>query len=183
MKQVISKTKQVFIVLVTVLAFSCSAEDGAEGPAGADGTDGNANVQVFTFTDFNAEFPTARYDFYLPIASLTTEQNDTVTVLVYLESSLGYIQAPGLGATIDHTIEYFSYLDGATPSINVEFITTSTPLTSYIVEEGTYSKAKIILIEASTVVSGKSNVKDKLAKSGVDYTDYYSVCDYYGLAY
>ncbi|WP_117884631.1 hypothetical protein [Aureibaculum luteum] len=58
MKTTIKKTTKLFLMLIIALTFSCSAEDGAIGPAGAngadgiDGIDGNANVTSVLFESF-----------------------------------------------------------------------------------------------------------------------------------
>ena len=189
-KTTISKTKYLVLALLVAFSFSCSTEDGADGatgPTGAagtngtNGTDGNANVQTLTFdaTTFSGSFNS------VSISQFTQDVIDNDVILSYLNSSgNNWVPVPCPYDTIGfnfsvHVIHY----DGG---MDLDYQDASSA--SYSISAGDLETLKVVIIESNSTTNGKTTntkqqVYNDLAQAGIDISDYYAVCDYYGIAY
>ncbi len=150
-------------------------QDGQDGQNGADGEDGNANVRTFTFdtSSWTGSFRTQ------DIPEITQSVLDNDVILSYMLSQNGFYYAmPG---TVDgglyNTRPYyrvgrfyvnFNNLDG----------------TSHEIVAGDIANLKVIIIESSQTISGKSSAQDikkELKSAGIDINDYNAVASYFGL--
>ncbi len=95
MRTIVSFSKYVFIIVLTVVSFSCSPEDGEDGKDGVngiDGVDGIAGVQGATGQDGNANVVSVLFegqtisngDNVFDIPQLTQEIFDTGFVFAYV---------------------------------------------------------------------------------------------------
>ena len=84
MKNLIKNLTGLLVIFIAILLVSCSAEDGAVGPQGEPGQDGNANVIASDwipeeFDDFSINVTS----FSVTDQAFTQEILDSGTVLVY----------------------------------------------------------------------------------------------------
>jgi len=171
-------TYTIFVLFLGFAISSCSSEDGTTGPAGADGTDGqdgqdgNANVQTYIFN--NPTWSGVSMELVVPAITQEVLDNDQVlgywlgndwwtsTNGPYLYGILSDTQFLGHFAIVAH--EFDGSLDNTPPTLE---------------------KVKILIIKSSNTTStngnGKSSIYSELEMAGVDITNYYDVCDYYGL--
>ena len=80
-----TKIYLIAIVFATITLYCGCAKDGATGPAGANGSNGNANVETFTF--LNKNWMNSNSDLYLTIPQITQTVLDKGAVLVYIRLS------------------------------------------------------------------------------------------------
>ncbi|WP_452227989.1 MULTISPECIES: hypothetical protein [unclassified Lacinutrix] len=194
LKTTISKSKYFLLALLVAFSFSCDPEDGEDGaigaigPAGTNGTngtngeDGNANVETYTF-DISA-LTGATININTP--QLTQDVLDNDGILVYIQRSSNYYPIPGTSFSdeiktilIDSAVEltFYDRMTGASVSIPAN----------------RYTLLKMVIIESNSTTAGKTSVTgetstkqqayNELKQAGVDITDYYAVCDYYGMDY
>jgi hypothetical protein len=187
MKTTISKSKYFLLALLVAFSFSCNPEDGengadgAIGPAGTNGTngeDGNANVETYTY-DISALTGTT---INISAPQLTQDVLDNDGILVYIQRNGNYYPIPGtsfsdeiktilINATVELT--FYDRVTGASVSIPAD----------------RYTLLKMVIIESNNTTTGRTSISTKqqalnnLNQAGVDVTDYYAVCDYYGIAY
>jgi len=162
------------ILLLSAFLFSCSGEDGATGPAGKNGKDGNANVIVYTFGSSTTTSGSFAYQF-----SASAGLVDSSLVLGYFRPSGGYethwYPVPGLGVggfymtrcywyrTTTDPSEYTYYVNLLTPSGSADY-TTST----------TFAVFRIVLVPASEIIPLTS-------RGLLDLSDYNAVREYLNL--
>jgi len=165
------------LVLASVLLLlgsllSCSGEDGATGPRGADG---NANVVVFEYGTRTTTSGNINYEF--PASQGLV---DSSLVLAYYnpstEAATAWYPVPGLGsggAYMTRGMWFQTSIDPSTYWYRAFLLTPSGSAT--YTSSVTWTKFKIILVPASEIIP--------LASVGlIDVNDYRSVRDYFGLA-
>lgn len=166
--------------------------DGQDGQDGADGEDGNANVIAYTY-DIRNQFPTSLIK--LPVERVSSEKNNSVASLVYLgvdNENVGafeifWYSAPGIGRFGNHFMRVVTDVsDRFEPEVRVSLVERTADVVSNApyVSQGHYNVAKVILIDATNVITGKSleqDIDQKLVEADVDVNDYQQVADYFGL--
>ncbi len=158
-----------------------AGEDGQDGQDGTDGQDGNANVQTYVFDvsdRFGASIP-------VTVPALTQDVLDNDLVLGYLTKTETHVPLP-------HPVYAVSLGDNYTVAVELErrkywmfFYEVGTENLKNITA-GKLNNLKIVIIESSNTTTGKSGKKSILSElkaNGVDINNYYSVMDYYGVAY
>ena len=143
--------------------------DGADGAPGIPGEDGNANVQSITF-DLSGR--AGANTIVLDVPQITQQVLDEDLVLVYLRASGSdpalWKLAEGPGIVDDHLLETEYIVGQATVRILNEDLSSGPNFST------DYDSAKVIIIEASVLLTGKSNL---------DYSDYHAVMEHYKLNY
>ncbi len=140
---------------------------GPAGPAGADGEDGNANVTAYSYSGF--DFGTSeRYK--MQLSNITKANFEKTAWFVYLLRGTANMHLiPGIGHANDEFSVLIWHKDGK-GNFQIDL------------EEGSgsnYSGVRIIGIQANnSVTGGKSE-----GLPDIDFSDYYTVMDYYGLKY
>ncbi|QRM89436.1 hypothetical protein FG167_09350 [Lacinutrix sp. WUR7] len=184
MKTTISKSKYFLLALLVAFSFSCSpedGEDGADGAIGATGTngeDGNANVETYTY-DISALTGTT---INISTAQLTQDVLDNDGVFVYIQRNSNYYPIPG--TSFNDEIKTI-LINGAIELTFYDRITGA----SVSIPANRYTLLKMVIIESNNTTTGRTSATAKqqalndLNQAGVDPTDYYAVCDYYGIAY
>lgn len=171
MKNVISKTKYMFIALIIALISSCSGEDGingidgAEGPAGQDGTngqDGNANVTSVLIE--NISFVAGEK--ILPVTELTQDILDKGVVFGYLRNS-GESTWFALPLSFGGFELFIQSIQLGSVTIRANYV-------------GNGTDFRFVLIEASNSTNNSSVFTD-LKRAGIDINNFNEVMDYYGL--
>ena len=193
------KTIKFFSILLlsVVLMTSVTA---CKGDDGADGQDGNANVQTYVYNNpaWDAAPNTSRM--LIDMSSVLTNdiiENDVI--LGYVKNTnMSYVfPIPGdVWTGVVHR-NYTMYINGSpssyttVPDFNIMIVSLEldgsyTP-NSHLREMEWF---KCIIIESTNTttatgngrsVSPKQAVKNELADAGVDINDYYAVCAYYGI--
>lgn len=189
MKHLLLKSKFVLLAIIVAFNFSCSTEDGADGPAGtdgidgingADGMDGNANVQTITIdaSTFSGNYTS------ISVPEITQEVLDNDVVLTYLTDSPNYwvtIPCPYDSVAFNFSVHVIHYLEG----IDLDYNDASGSF--YNISAGDLTSLKVIIIKSSSGArianNNKQQTYNQLSQAGVDITNYYEVCDYYGIKY
>jgi hypothetical protein len=158
------------LLVLSALMFSCSGEDGATGPAGADGTDGNANVIVFHFGS-----RTSTGTVYYPY-NITQEVMEQSLVLGYYNpAAIGdtttYYPVPGLGPWANYMTRCYTYKSGATQYTYQLSLMTPNGGADYTTST-VISRFKLIVCPASVINS----------RGSIDLTDYNAVREYLSLS-
>lgn len=171
------KLKNLFFVC-SVLALTISAcvkpEDGAQGPAGKDGKDGNANIKSFVFFD-PIVGGTLWYD---TLPGINYQSLDSSLVLCYIKDascSPNWYSMPGWGCNVFYAGRFYTY------QANPPFDTTTTMATLELLDpdgssvSGTYTinMLRVIVAPASSLVVG--------GKKEMDFSDYSATCRYLGI--
>ncbi len=172
--------KSFFYLLLLCLSmtfFSCKkgevGDPGAEGPAGPQGpagplgVAGNANVTQYNFGAHN--FATSSQKI-LNVAIAAADMNRSVWLVYIVRASGNVYPIPGFG--VNGTSEYRIYMYHSAPNAVISIQRATGPG-----EE--YSSIRVIRIQATNVVNGRN----ASVEPGIDFNDYYAVCDYYGLPY
>ena len=177
------KTMKFFVYAVFVLSLgisfnSCKGEDGAPGPAGQDGVDGNANVKTFIFTN-----PTwdsfSRIELSVPDITSDVVDNDVILGYWYDDFDWTSTNAQYWGGILR---DWASVGTFTIEALEIDGTVDSTPPQVY--------KAKVVIIESTSTTTTSGNGKnaspkqaiyDELKSAGVNVNDYYQVCDYYGI--
>ncbi len=164
MENVISKTKYLFISLIIVLAFSCSAEDGADG---ADGADGNANVTSVQINGVSFIDGETSYS----VSELTQDILDNGVVISYFRDS-GASTWFALPLSLSGFEVFIQSIQLGTITIRANYNASNIDF-------------RFVLIEASNKSAGltKQGVFNELKAAGIDVNNYNEVMDYYGLDY
>lgn len=166
MKNVISKNKFVLVVLITVLFFSCAGEDGAMGPPGQDGANGqDGNANVISVLIPNVSFVDGEKTLSVP--ELTQDILDNGAVIGYLRNT-GESTWFALPLSFSGFEVYIQSLQLGSITIRANYV-------------GNQTDFRFVLIEASDKSAGKSNIINNLKNSGIDINDYNQVVAYYGL--
>lgn len=181
LKQTLKTTTYFLFAIIVTLSFSCSPEDGKDGQDGAQGEqgiagqDGNANVSTYTIN-----FPTANQNsFGLPFPELTQDVLDNDVIITYFSYGNGiYYHVPGIANNylietelIPGAINIYFYSRQGGNNTNIS----TTPdifLKTIIIESNTASRS----YEPNTIY-------DQLENANLDITDYFAVCDYFGIDY
>jgi hypothetical protein len=148
-KTKIMKTSFIKIVaacLVTATLFT-NCNKGDTGPAGADGTNGNANVKSQTSTNLNWTFnnATLQFETNISVPAITQDIVDRGAVLVYLQDGGTSSQLPVSGFVDAATILYFDFEYSIG---NVKMIVSNSDLDNSIVPQSTL-RFKIVAMSAS----------------------------------
>jgi hypothetical protein len=161
----------VAILLLSAFLFSCSGEDGATGPAGKNGADGNANVLSYTYGSRTTTSGTITYAF--PASQGLV---DSCLVLAYFQmtgySNLWY-PIPGVGPdALFQTRSYCQPANATTQNLYVKLVTMAgaTYTTST-----TFSAMKIFLVPPSLIVPATS-------RGQLNLSDYNAVREYLNLS-
>ena len=170
------RTRLLAVILVlSALLFSCSGEDGATGPAGKNGANGNANVIVFQYDTRTTTTGNINYTF-LASQGLV----DSSIVLGYYnpstEAPTAWYPVPGLGSSgayMTRCLWYQSTADPSTYTYRV-FLLTPSGAATYTTST-TFTKFKIILVPASVITPETS-------RGLLDLSDYNAVMDYLKLS-
>jgi len=165
----------VAILLLSAFIFSCSGEDGATGPAGKNGADGNANVVVFQYDTRTTTTGNINYTF-LASQGLV----DSSLVLAYYNPSTEALTAwypvPGLGSGANYMTRSMWYQTIADPSTYTYRVFLLTPSGSATYTTSTtFTKFKIILVPASAITPLTS-------RGLLNLSDYDAVKDYLNLS-
>ena len=164
------KTKNLILLfaVITVSISSCKKDAGPTGPAGKDG---NANVKSFTFNN--------------PI-TVSTGWADTLNGITYqsLSSSLvlAFIQdancgrnwysAPGWGCGAAYAMRFYTFTDVIDTVTTFASLVLLNPDGSFGASNQTFTKIRVLVAPASTVLTGKKEV---------DYSDYKATCRYFNI--
>ena len=151
---------------ILFMMFSCSATTGAKG------TDGNANVIMYTFGSNSTSSGT------MPMYTFPGDQTlmETSLILVYykLNGSTIWYPAPGIGTSTDYVTRInFYLLTTNSIALYIRLVTItdqSVPYTTLTI----FEKTRIIVAPASTVTAMSLS-------GGPDYSDCEAVMKYYGL--
>lgn len=160
------------IALMTTALFSGCAKDGETGPAGANGTNGNANVILAVFDADTFSVFSTYFDYTLP-APVTGNMLDSSMILVYHQNSncsdFWYF-SPGLGCYSTYNMRVYASTVG-TPSIRL--IMQDPDGTIYSGTDQIFTKVKIVVAPSSDFLG---------LRSSVDLSDYSAVMRYYNLS-
>jgi len=158
------------ILMLSALMFSCAGEDGATGPAGTAGTDGNANVIALEFGTQTTTSGTIIYEF-------TASQGfvDSCLVLGYFKSSAvltTWYPIPGVGPDANfQTRSYCQRYDATTQRYYVKLVTMAgDPYTT----STTFAVLKLYLVPASVIIPETS-------RGLLNLSDYNAVREYLNL--
>lgn len=158
------KTTRTLIVMAafagSIMLNSC-AKDGAVGPAGPAGTNGNANVQSSTFTVSNWTYSAPSYYSDISWGALTTDIINNGAVLVYV--STGTSVWSQLPLTLYTYSTYSSSLEVVSSTGNIRILWTDSDLTQP--NNPGANTFKVVAIAAS----------QRLANPNINYDDYNQV--------
>lgn len=187
MKAIKLLTYAIFVLFLGFAVATCSGDDGATGPAGADGQDGNANVIYSewitpTWSAGVVEGVILAQESEITATAITQEVVDSGLVFVYMKADDKVWQIPfsiPLGnSTLD--IDFYFFVN----AIHLYFYYAQLPTELPPVPSSTL-KFRYLIIPGN--MPGKSNanpqqaIYDELKNAGVDFNDYFNVCDYYGI--
>ena len=160
-------------------------QDGADGQDGTDGQDGNANVTsvIYDVSDWSGSTGSVELPF--------------MPYYVYEEGAvLAYLKTFGIWYPIPNTRVF---AEGGSGFLDVNTWIVDSPNGGYYyslefsksgvlfeISAGDIDTLKIIIIESSTTMNGKSastSIQQKLKKNGVDINNYHDVMDYFNLEY
>lgn len=182
-----------------ILALACSGEDGIDGATGTQGelgTDGNANVRAFVFSEVEFSGETIVLGM---TGILTAEVINRDAILVYLRVGSGSLASRGRVFNLPGRV-LGSFPDGI-PTQYIDFWmededpgkifvhTRSLEDTTLSVDERTpVDWIKVVIIESTSIetIIGKGlgpseRVKAELEAAGISVNDYDSVCQYFGV--
>ncbi|TKD60473.1 collagen-like protein [Flavobacterium sp. ASW18X] len=162
-------------------------QDGANGQDGADGEDGqdgNANVASVLYDVSDWSGSTRSVD--LPFIPYSVYEQGAI--LAYLKSGMVWHPIPNT-RVLTNSNDYIDVNTWMTEGPNGSFFyamefTKSDVL--FAISSGDLDVLKIVIIEASTTINGKSEATSILAKmksDGIDPNNYYEVMDYFNLEY
>lgn len=157
------KNLSAILALVLVITISSCTKEGPVGPAG---TNGNANVKIFTFANDSLS-STHSFDRYI-----TVKKNyvDSGLVLVYYDPNNGlWYACPGLG--LNGTSQTRYYANAYSDSTEIRMSIYNADGSSYNGSGLTLTRVKVIVAPASLV--GKT--------SPVDFNDYKATMKYFGI--
>ncbi|MBA4745418.1 MAG: collagen-like protein [Muricauda sp.] len=142
---------------------------------GANGTDGNANVQEHTFN----------LDVFVNYDVLNLDLNNIVdnpsnyAYLYYIDHKNGFrYSIPG--SLIGNTYYTRVYTEIETGVLRIEFYETSDD-SSYVIPGGEYTQVVVVAIELTNTSKNSENLMAELKAAGVDTSDYNAVAEYFGL--
>lgn len=156
----IIKLVTIVFLIAGATTFSNCAKDGAVGPAGEDGKDGNANVVSSSIISGNWTFVSPSWSQAFTYAAITQDILDNGAVLVYVASGANYFQLPYTfypSSSYSRTYNYVHYLGGLKVYVTDSDLTT--PATPGTLE------FKVVVIEASFLMKNPN----------VDLNDYQAV--------
>ncbi|CAM4155999.1 hypothetical protein [Zobellia nedashkovskayae] len=184
MKKLIFSTKFILISFLASLIFSCSLEDGVTGPAGppgANGSDGNANVQTYLY-DISTE---TGGNIAVDVPELTQDVIDNDLIIGYLKTLNGsdipvpavrYLDA-GYGRNfMDIGVEidlgrFWLYFHEVGSNASATF------------GAGYITKLKVVIVKSNSTTekSGAATLRAQLKRDGVNLSDYNAVMEYFDL--
>ena len=158
-----------FLLSVSVIA--CKKGDtGPAGPAGAQGANGNANITMYQFGN-----QTFTSQLNLTLQNISKERIDSSLILAYYnpstEAATAWYPIPGSGSGGLYETRYFVSQLTISPSSYTFGIRLLKPDGALYTTQVTYTKIKVIIAPASTIINGR-----------VDLSDYNAVMNYYNLA-
>ena len=139
----IIKLVTICLLIAGATTFSNCAKDGAVGPAGKDGNDGNANVVSSSITSGSWSFVSPSWSQYFTYSAITQDILNNGAVLVYVAEGVNYYQLPYTfypSSSYSRTYNYVHYLGGLKVYVTDSDLNTPEP--------GTL-KFKVVVIEAS----------------------------------
>lgn len=150
--------------VITLSLFSCKKETGPAGPAG---TNGNANVKAFLFSN-----PITNNWYWTGNLAGVTDLDSSLLLAYAMDANCDgvWYSVPGVGCFANYTTRMSSYSIGSSSTIDFQLLNPDgsfTPHVSY-----TITKLRIIVAPAGSVISGKKEL---------DFNDYHEVCRYYGI--
>jgi hypothetical protein len=164
------------VVSVTMLLASC-AKDGVQGPVGpagsngTNGTNGNANVMEYFFRNDSVS---ATHDFARRLPIRFSSIDSAVVLFYYYDpSGSAWYPSPGLGAYAAYQTRFFTAMATSGNDSTDLILRVYDPTGGSYAGTVTISKAKLILIPASSILPGK--------KAPVDYNNYSATMRYFGL--
>lgn len=175
MKKTIRTTAVIFAGMVITMSLMVSAckkdpKNGAQGPAGAAGATGNANVQQYDFGSMTLNAANSYAATYSD-AAITAALLDSSAIFVYYsEGSNQWNVAGGCGPGCNY--QTILYTD-PTPYVSVYLRNAAGA--SYSGADVTWVKSRVIIIEANVF-------RMSSASGSVDYRNYESVKNYFNLS-
>jgi hypothetical protein len=165
----------VVILVLSALLFSCSGKDGATGPAGKTGKDGNANVIVFQYGTATTTAGILTYVF-----NASQGLVDSCLVLGYAnpsdQAATAWYPVPGLGSNGNYMTRSFHYQTVVSPSEYSYIVRLLTPSGSAnYTTSTTFTRFKIILAPAS-------EINEITSRGLLDLSDYNAVAEYLNLS-
>lgn len=158
-------------------------EQGEQGPIGPQGMTGNANVVLYEYGSVNF---TSVVSYLIP--DMTVEKMDTTLVIGYFNPSEYdedvWISLPGIVVINGNNYIIVNYMASFDADSYSMILTTLNVDGSLNTSSKTWRKFRIFVIPASTVIpAGRvADFQSDLSKSGIDFTDYTAVCDYFGFS-
>lgn len=146
-----------------------------QGNDGANGADGNANVQEYAI-DISTEANYTRLDLDLTTI-VDTPANYSFLYYIDHNSGLRYSLPGGLSGNTHYARVY---VDTQTNQLYVEFYRTSDN-TLFVVPQGIYTQLIVVAIELTKTGKTSESIMSDLKSAGVDTSDYNAVADYFGL--
>ncbi len=153
------------LLVLSALMFSCSGEDGATGPAGANG---NANVMVFHYGS-----RTSAGSLYYTFAVDQEVMEQSLVLGYYNPEAIGdtttYYPVPGLGPYANYQTRCYTYISGHDPDQYTYQLLLMNPngVGSYTTST-VISRLRLIVCPASVINS----------RGSIDLTDYNAVREY-----
>lgn len=138
----------VAILLLSAFLFSCSGEDGATGPAGKNGADGNANVVSYQFASQTTTSGTIVYEF-----AATQGFVDSCMVLGYFKTTGGsttWYPIPGVGP--DALYETRSYCQQANATTQRYYVKLVNMAGAVYTTSTTFAVMKLFLVPPSSIM-------------------------------
>ncbi len=164
------RTRLLAVILVlAAFMFSCSGEDGAIGPAGPAGADGNANVVSYQFASQTTTTGTIIYEF-----AATQGFVDSCLILGYFKTTAGSVTwypIPGVGPNaLYETRSYCQQANATTQRYYVKLVDMSGA--AYMAST-TFAVMKLFLVPPSSITI--------MTSRGVNLFDYNAVKNYLNL--
>ena len=162
------------VLVLSAFLFSCAGEDGATGPAGKAGEDGNANVVIYEYGTQTTTTGTLIYDF----AATQGFVDSCLALGYYQEAGQGtnWYPIPGLGPVNSYMTRSYLTLTDPDPGAYTYYVRLVVPNGSaYYLASTTFTRLKLILVPASVIIPVTS-------RGLLNLSDYDSVADYLELS-
>lgn len=171
--------KNLFLIafLLSVSVIACKKGDtgsagpaGPAGPTGTQGANGNANITMY---QFGSQTFTSLLN--LTLQNISKERIDSSLILAYYnpstEAATSWYPIPGSGSGALYETRYFVSQLTASPSSYTFGIRLLKADGTLYTTQVTFTKIKVIVAPASTIINGRVNL-----------SDYQAVMNYYNLA-
>ncbi len=187
----------IILMLFSIFIISCEGPEGPVGPAGPQGSqgpagpqgpageDGNANVSIISLSSDDITWTQSYYLgrtanlFTLDTAVVNQDIIDHGTVIGYLYLYSWY-PMPFTWENSSGSSRQYVLFNYKLNTINLYAYSTNG-----LLDPDAITEYRFMLITDNTVTSGRkaagSSVLDALEDAGVDVSDYYAVCAYYGI--